>query len=115
MSTEDESTEVLSEHLFAEADAATPAASQEPATVSAGSPAPRTRWAAIVWGLFFAGLAFAGIWLLSDAQRRDGVTDWLAGLAPATIVAVSLLAVGVLVLVAGLAGLLRRMQRRLSH
>ncbi|MFE6736332.1 hypothetical protein [Microbacterium sp. NPDC057650] len=111
MSTADDNTEVLSESLFAETDAASPV-SELPVAAPA---APRTRWAAIVWGLFFAGLAFAGIWLLSDSQRRDGVTDWLAGLAPATIVAVSLLAVGVLVLVAGLAGLLRRLQRRVSH
>ncbi|REJ07904.1 hypothetical protein DY023_02475 [Microbacterium bovistercoris] len=98
--------------MFAEADAETAAAPEAP---GAASTAPRTRWAAIVWGLFFAGLAFGGIWLLSDPQRRDSVTDWLAGLAPATIIAVSLLAVGVLVLVAGLAGLLRRLQRRMPH
>ncbi|MDR2998423.1 MAG: hypothetical protein LBU78_09915 [Microbacterium sp.] len=112
MSAADDSTEVLGETLFGEADAATPPAPEAP---PAAPVAPRTRWAAIVWGLFFAGLAFAGIWMLSDSQRRDGVTDWLAGLAPATIVAVSLLAVGVLVLIAGLAGLLRRLQRRASH
>lgn len=115
MSTADDSTDFLHDGLFAEADAATSAAPEVPGDLLTASPAPRTRWAAIVWGLFFAGLAFAGIWLLSDSQRRDGVTDWLAGLAPATILAVSLLAVGVLVLVAGLAGLLRRMQRRMSN
>ncbi|MFC4139542.1 MULTISPECIES: hypothetical protein [unclassified Microbacterium] len=115
MSTADDGTDFLDKGLFAETDAATPSASEDPAAASAGPLAPRTRWAAIIWGLFFAGLAFGGIWVLSDPQRRDGVTDWLAGLAPATIVAVSLLVVGVFVLVAGLAGLLRRLQRRMSR
>jgi len=77
----------------------------------AATPGPRTRWAAIVWGVFFAILAWTGIWMLSSSTRRDDVTDWLAGLTPGTITAISLLSVGVLVLIAGVVGLIRRAQR----
>lgn len=76
---------------------------------------PRTRWAAIIWGLFFAAVAGTGIWLLGDSGRQDAVTDWIATLNPGTITAVILLSVGILVLIGGLAGLLRRAQKRLSR
>lgn len=78
------------------------------------SSAPRTRWAAVVWGSGFAAFAWFAIWTLSDAGRRDSVTDWFAGLSPGTITAFVLLAAGVLVLITGFVGLIRRAQRRLS-
>lgn len=96
------------------ADAMTPDAAASPdGTASDVSPAPRTRWAAIVWGIFLATLAWAGIWILSSPTRRDDVTDWLAGLTPGTITALGLLSLGVLVLITGLVGLIRRAQRTL--
>jgi len=76
---------------------------------------PRTRWAAVVWGLFLGALAFAGIWMLHDRDRRDGIVDGVMALTPGTLIAVGLLAVGVLILVAGIGGLARRVQRRLRR
>lgn len=81
-------------------------------TTDPTTPGPRTRWAAIVWGVFFAAVSWIAIWVLCSPARRDDVSDWFAALTPGTITAVSLLSVGVLVLVAGLVGLIRRMQRR---
>lgn len=75
---------------------------------------PRTRWAAIIWGLLFAGSATAALWMLSDAGRRDTLADALLTLTPATIVTILLLTVGVLLLVGGAAGLIRRAQRKLA-
>lgn len=75
---------------------------------------PRTRWAAIVWGLLFAAIAASALWMLVDDDRRSGIADWTASLTPATIGTLAILTVGVLLLVAGAAGLLRRLQRRMA-
>jgi hypothetical protein len=96
-------------------DAAVEDGAPDESSVGSGPTAPRTRWAAIVWGLFFGALAYAGIWMLSDAGRRTGIVDGVMALTPGIIVAVALLAVGVLVLVAGVAGLIRHAQRRLAR
>ncbi|BDZ40534.1 hypothetical protein [Microbacterium suwonense] len=84
------------------------------AELPASAPLPRTRWAAIVWGVCFAGIAWAGIWMLGSADRRDGVADAFASLTPGTITALVLLTIGVLVLITGLVGLIRHAQRRLT-
>lgn len=78
------------------------------------APAPRTRWAAIIWGACFAAVAWFGIWMLSESARQDAITEWFASLTPGTMTATVLLGVGVLVLISGLVGLIRRMQRRSS-
>ncbi len=78
----------------------------------ASAPLPRTRWAAIVWGACFAALAWFGIWMLSGDDRRSEVSDWFASLTPGTTTAIVLLSVGVLVLITGAVGLIRRGQRR---
>lgn len=88
--------------------------SDDTAATASTLPSPRTRWAAIVWGVFFVALAWLGLWLLNDADRRDGVTDAIATLIPGTITAISLLSMGVLLLIAGLVGLIRRAQRRFA-
>ncbi|GAA3940181.1 hypothetical protein [Microbacterium soli] len=80
-----------------------------PAPVSAAQ--PRTRWAAIVWGVCFAVLAGYAIWMLGSGDRRDDVSDWFASLTPGTVTALALLTVGALVLVSGAVGLIRRAQR----
>ena len=85
------------------------------APTTASAPPPRTRWAAIVWGLCFAAIAWFGIWMLSDRERHDSVTDWLASLNPGTITAFALLTLGALVLISGLVGLIRHAQRRLAR
>ncbi|THG29100.1 hypothetical protein E6C70_15915 [Glaciibacter flavus] len=104
--------------------AATPAATATPAAIAtpdtpvmnaalgtsaAPAPtAPRIRWAAIVWGLLFAGIASALLWVVTDVGNRDAASLWLKTVSPATLVLVILLVVGGLLLVAGLASLLRR-------
>lgn len=77
---------------------------------AASLPRPRTRWAGIVWGLVFVALAAAGIWASSDPDRLDGLAPWLGTLDPGAAVAYGLLVIGVLLLVGGLVGLLRRAQ-----
>ncbi|GAA2885854.1 hypothetical protein [Microbacterium esteraromaticum] len=85
----------------------------DPADVtSAPAPTPRTRWAAIIWGVCLAAAAWFGIWMLSDTARQDAITEWFASLSPGTMTATALLGVGVLVLIGGVVGLVRRMQRR---
>lgn len=78
---------------------------------AASTTTPRTRWAAIIWGACVGVIAWSGIWMLSETDRQEAITDWLATLTPGTMTATVLLGVGVLVLISGLVGLIRRMQR----
>lgn len=73
---------------------------------------PRTRWAAIVWGVLFAAVAATSLWLIADDDRRSGVADWALTLTPVTIITLMILTIGVLVLVTGASALLRTVQRR---
>jgi hypothetical protein len=73
---------------------------------------PRIRWAGIVWGAFFTALAVAGLWLQADGSRRDAAARWIVTAEPPTFIAVAVLAVGIVLLVAGIAGMLRRAQHR---
>lgn len=90
----------------------------EPPT-SAPSPepalGPRVRWGGIVWGAFFSLLAFAGLWIVGSADRREAAGAWLGDLTVPTIVGTSILALGAILLVAGLVGLLRRAQKTLGR
>lgn len=81
-----------------------------PATASAAG--PRTRWAAILWGVVMGAIAAGGLWLLLSPDGPAAYADWIVGLTPLSIVAYSILAVGGLLLVAGVGGLARRVQRR---
>jgi hypothetical protein len=69
---------------------------------------PVVRWAGILWGLVFAGIASTMLWVVVDAGRRDATSEWWESLAPGTITLLAVAAVGFLLLVAGTAGLLRR-------
>lgn len=90
--------------------AAPPVAAASPAEETAPLPRPRTRWAAIVWGLVLAALAAAAAWFVSDARRLDDLALWVQNLEVGAVVAYVLLALGALILVIGLVGLLRRAQ-----
>ena len=94
------------------ADAQVPATGA--ASEASAGPRPRTRWAGIVWGIALAALASAGIWLASGAGRLDDLSTWVGDLSPAAAVGYGVLAVGALLLITGLVGLLRRAQRALS-
>lgn len=101
-----------------------------PATTQAGPPAststeplstgpavanrPRTRWAAIVWGLVFAALASGALYVMLSPQHRFEFIEWATSLEPTTLALYGALAIGVIVLLFGLVGLLRRAQRALA-
>jgi hypothetical protein len=85
-----------------------------PAAVPVEPTPPRTRGAAIVWGLLFAAIAAFGIWTLSDDDRREGTADWITTLTPNTVFSLVLLTIGVLILVGGAVGLIRHAQRRVA-
>lgn len=78
-------------------------------------PGPRVRWAGIVWGTFFSALAFAALWILGSPERREAAGAWLEQLTAPTIVGTAILALGIVLLVAGLVGLLRRAQTTFSR
>lgn len=97
------------------ATAAVSSAAAEPAAASAAPAeptAPRTRGAAIVWGLLFAAIAAFGIWTLTDDDRRESTAGWITTLTPNTVYSLVLLTIGVLILVSGAIGLIRHAQRR---
>lgn len=75
---------------------------------------PRTRWAGIVWGLVLAALAWAGVWLASGTDRASDLAAWARDLTPAAAIGYGILAIGGLLLVTGVVGLLRRAQRALA-
>lgn len=87
---------------------ASPLAPTEPALRA------RTRWAGIVWGLVLAAIAGAGIWLTGGEGRVGDLVEWTRGLSLATAIGIGVLVVGVLLLVTGLVGLLRRAQRAVA-
>jgi len=76
---------------------------------------PRTRWAAIIWGLVFAAIAVSMIGLLVDDGRSDAVADGILSLTPASITAMVLLALGGIVLICGAIGLIRRVQHHAAN
>ncbi|PZU49127.1 MAG: hypothetical protein DI566_02100 [Microbacterium sp.] len=84
----------------------------EPTTASQAG--PRTRWAGIVWGLVFAAVAVAGVSLTASETAVDELVAWVTDLSVATAIGWAVLAIGGLLLVTGLVGLLRRAQRALA-
>ena len=71
---------------------------------------PRTRWAAIVWGLIIAGIAATTLAIVGSPERRLAVSDWAATVTPGAFWILSLLVVGVLILVLAVLALTRRAQ-----
>ena len=91
-----------------------PAAQDEPSRPQPVAERPRTRWAAIVWGLVFAALSLAGMTLTATPGAVSAAAEWVMDIEAGTLVGYGLLAVGALVLVVGLAGLLRLAQVSLA-
>ncbi len=89
-----------------------PAASGAPSTRAPEELRPRIRWAGIVWGLVFAGLAATLLWIVLEPARMELVADWWATLTPGGLILTVLLVLGGLLLVAGLSSLGRRSDRR---
>lgn len=80
-----------------------------------GALAPRTRWAAIIWGAALAAIAGFALWITMSPARRTAFAEWMVGLSPAAAAAYLVLAIGAVVLVAGVVGITRRAQRGLEH
>ncbi|GAA2451998.1 hypothetical protein [Agromyces soli] len=126
-------TEVLAPAATAEAEVLTPAATAEtlvlapvpptppaaPAAesrVEADAPSapvegPTIRWGALVWALLFLAIAGTTMWLLVSPERRDAVGDWLGSVHPLVLVLSGVIAVGVVIALFGIVGLIRRGER----
>lgn len=113
MSTDSNPTTPYESFETAVTDAAAPdAAAHDAAASGAAAPAgPVIRWAAVVWGLAFAAVAAVLLVVVTDIGRRQDLSSWLETLSPGTFALYAVLLVGALLLVAGLAGILRRATR----
>ncbi len=72
---------------------------------------PTIRWGALVWGLLFGLTAAVTLWILVDPGRRDAIDDWFLTLNPLAATLYALVAVGTIVVLFGLVGLIRRGER----
>ena len=72
---------------------------------------PRTRWAAIVWGLIIAGIAATTLAIVGSPERRLALSDWASTLTPGAFWVLSALVLGVLILILAVLALIRRAQR----
>lgn len=84
------------------------------AEVTADLPAPRVRWAGIVWGVVLAAVAASALWIFAVPSRYAPMREWMLTLAPESIdpgvvAAVALLVVGLLLVITGGIALLRRL------
>lgn len=78
-------------------------------------PAPRTRWAGIVWGLMFVALAAAGAAVAAVPARFTTFLEWAVQTTPEAATAYALLTIGAVLLISGIVGLLRRAQLALAR
>lgn len=91
-------------------------AHDERATASVGStgvaasayPRPTVRWGALVWSLLFGALAVTALWLMLEPDRREAAGDWLTTLSPLAAALYAVVALGVIVALFGIVGLIRR-------
>jgi hypothetical protein len=81
------------------------------APVASALPRPTVRWGAIVWSLLFAALAGTSLWLMLDPERREATGEWLATLSPLAAALYGLVALGVILALFGIVGLIRRGER----
>jgi hypothetical protein len=86
-------------------------ASTAPAPAPAPAPRPTVRWGALVWALIFATVAAVTLWIIVDPERRDAADAWLTDLDPFAAGLYALIAVGVVVALFGIVGLIRRGER----
>src|SRR5688572_14572016 len=91
------------------APAATATAPPNGAGASASAhPRPTVRWGALVWSLLFGALAGTALWLMLDADRREATGDWLATLSPLAAALYAVVALGIILALFGIVGLIRR-------
>jgi hypothetical protein len=84
-------------------------------TTSDAAGTPRTRWAAILWGIVLAAIASVSLWVILSPEGPESFVSWLIDLTPLSVVAYSVVAVGALLLLAGIAGLARRAQMSMAQ
>ena len=73
-------------------------------------PRPRTRWAAIVWGLVVTAIAGAALYIRADSARSTEFATWVSGLTPLSLGLLAILAVGLFVLIVALLSVVKREQ-----
>lgn len=78
---------------------------------TAASERPTVRWGALVWGLLFGLTAAVTLWILIDPGRRNAIDDWFLALNPLAATLYALVAVGAIVVLFGIVGLIRRGER----
>ena len=89
-----------------------PAPAPEPAPAVASAPEqPTIRWGALVWALLFGAVGAITLWALVDPERRAAVGEWMTALDPLAAVLYVFIALGVVVALFGIVGLIRRGER----
>lgn len=73
---------------------------------------PRIRSGAIAWGLIVCGIAVTVLLVIGSPRSRAGFAHWLGALTPGGHVLIGVLALGGLILLWGLLGVIHRLQRR---
>lgn len=81
------------------------------APAPAAAARPTVRWGALVWALIFGGTAALTLWILVDPARRLAADAWIAALNPLAASLYALIAIGVVVALFGVVGLIRRGER----
>lgn len=76
------------------------------------APAPHVRAGAIVYGLITIAIGSGILWASAEPSRREAVADWVTSLTPQTAAIVGVLALGGILVLAGLLAGIRRLQRR---
>ena len=72
---------------------------------------PTIRWGALVWSLLFGATAGFTLWVLVEPARRLAVGDWFLTLNPLAGALYGLVAVGIVLALFGIVGLIRRGER----
>ena len=84
------------------------ATSIDTATAAPASSRPTVRWGALVWSLLFGALAGTALWVMLDSDRREATGEWLATLSPLAAALYAVVALGIIVALFGIVGLIRR-------
>ena len=84
------------------------ATSNDTAAAASALPRPTVRWGALVWSLLFGALAGSALWLMLDPDRRESTGEWLATLSPLAAALYAVVALGIIVALFGIVGLIRR-------
>lgn len=83
-----------------------------PVPAQATSPErPTIRWGALVWSLLFGATAGFTLWVLVEPARRLAVGEWFLTLNPLAGALYGLVAVGIVLALFGIVGLIRRGER----